>query len=159
MIVVAFDVLAQAGDELGARKPVNEARKLWNMLFQQYHGRICVLATGVDKDKTPILLEWLKREGFKAGSVDITHERTADAKLDRIRAVQAGFGRVEWYVDIDPTTVTKAIHEGIPALLVSIPDIVRPEWVSGRDVRGWDELSQELEAQALARAERAWQDE
>jgi hypothetical protein len=159
MIVVTFDVLAHQGDELGARQPIPEARRLWGMMFSQYQGRICVLATGVDKNKTPILMEWLKRENYKAGMLDLTDETNTDAKLERVRAIQAGVGRIDWFIDSDPSTVSRVIHEGIASLLVSIPSISRPEWTDGRVVRGWDELSRELDAQALAKAERAWKDE
>jgi hypothetical protein len=159
MIILSFDVLAHEGEELGARQPIAENRILWNMLFNQYQGRICVLAMGIDKHKTPILMEWLKREGYKAGSLDITYETSTDAKLERIRAIQAGIGRVSWFIDSDPSAVARAIHEGIPSLLVSVPSIARPEWLTGRTIRGWDELSQEISAQALAKAERAWEDD
>lgn len=159
MIVLTLDVLAYAGEELGARQPIPEGRKLWNMLFSSYQGRICVLATGIDKDKTQILMEWLKREGYKAGTIDLTYETSADAKLERVRSIQAGYGRVDWFVDTDPTTVAKVIHDGIASLLVSVPSVPRPEWVSGRAVRGWDELSREIHDQALAKAERGWHDE
>lgn len=159
MIVVTFDVLAHQGDELGSRQPVPEARRLWGMMFSQYQGRICVLATGVDKNKTPILMEWLKRENYKAGMLDLTDETTTDAKLERVRAIQAGVGRIDWFLDTDPSTVSRVIHEGIASLLVSIPSISRPEWTDGRVVRGWDELSREIDAQALAKAEKAWKDD
>lgn len=159
MIVVTFDVLAHQGDELGARQPIPEARKLWGMMFSQYQGRICVLATGVDKNKTPILMEWLKRENYKAGMLDLTDETNTDAKLERVRAIQAGVGRIDWFLDTDPSTVSRVIHEGIASLLVSIPSISRPEWTDGRVVRGWDELSREIDAQALAKAEKAWKDD
>jgi hypothetical protein len=158
MIVVTLDVLAHVGDDIGARQPVVESRRLWNMMWSQYQGRICVLATNVDKNKTPILMEWLKREGYKAGMLDITHETTTDAKLERVRAIQAGVGRIEWFIDTDPATIARVIHEGIPSLLMSVPSIPRPEWVDARKKRGWDELSEELHAQALAKAERNWQD-
>ena len=158
MIVLTLDVLAHEGDELGARQPVTESRKLWAMLFGMYQGRICVLATGTDKNKLPILMEWLKREGYKAGTVDLTDERTPDAKLERVRGIQAGYGRIEWFIDTDPSCVAKVIHEGIPSLLVSVPSVPRPEWVHDRQVKGWDELSRELDAQALAKAEKAWKD-
>ena len=158
MIIITLDVIAHSGDELGARQPVLESRKLWNMFFTQYQGRICVLGTGIEKSKTPILMEWLKREGFKAGSLDITHETDTDAKLERIRSIQAGYGRVDWFIDIDPSTIAKTIHEGVSSLLVSIPQIARPEWQQSRGIKGWGELSKELDAQALAKAERAWKD-
>jgi hypothetical protein len=158
MIVMSFDVLAHDGEDLGARMPTDEGRKLWNMMFPMYEGRICVLATGLDKNKTPILMEWLKREGYKAGSIDLTHESTTDAKLERVRSLQAGYGRIDWFVDTDPTLVAKVIHEGIACLLVSIPSFARPEWITKRDVRGWADLTAELERQALAKAEREWKD-
>jgi hypothetical protein len=158
MIVVTLDVLAHVGKDIGARQPVTESRKLWNMLFSQYQGRICVLATGIDKHQTPLLMEWLKRENYKAGMLDLTHETTTDAKLERVRAVQAGVGRIEWFLDTDPSTIAKVIHEGISCLLVSVPSIPRPEWVDAKKIRGWEELSKELDAQALAKAERSWKD-
>lgn len=158
MIVITFDVLALEGEELGARQPINEGRKLWNMMFSQYQGRICVLATGIKPDKTPILMEWLKREGYRAGSIDLTDETSADAKLERVRSIQAGYGRVEWFVDNDPSTIAKTLHEGIASLLVSVPRIGRPEWVESKTIRGWDELSREIDSQALAKAERGWHD-
>jgi hypothetical protein len=158
VIVIGFDVLAYQGEELGARQPTKEGRTLWNMMFSMYEGRICVLAHGIEDKKTPILMEWLKREGYKAGAIDLTYETSPDAKLERIRSIQAGYGRIDWFVDTDPATVAKSIHEGITSLLVSIPSIPRPEWVGGRTIRGWDELSRELDAQALAKAERHWND-
>jgi len=158
MVVITFDVLAQEGAELGARQPLIEGKKIWNMLFSAYEGRICVLATGIENNKTPILMEWLKREGYRAGSIDLTYETSADAKLERIRSIQAGYGRVEWFVDNDPSTIAKTLHEGIASLLVSSPRIARPEWTDGRVIKGWDELSKEINAQALAKAERVWHD-
>ena len=157
MIVVTFEVLAHAGKEIGERQPVVEGRRLWNMLFPAYQGLICVLATGIENNKTPMLMEWLKREGYKAGSIDITHETSTDAKLERVRSIQAGYGRIDWFVDTDPTTIARVIHEGIASLLVSVPSVPRPEWVSERNIKGWDTLSKELDAQALAKAEREWQ--
>lgn len=151
-----FTVLAHGNKDLGASQPTTEGRKLWNMLFPAYEGRICVLVSGIENDKTPILMEWLKRENYKAGTIDLTYERTADAKLERVRSIQAGYGRVDWYVDTDPATVSRIIREGIPSLLVSIPSYPRPEWVEPREVKAWDELTREIERQALIKAEREW---
>lgn len=155
---MSFDVLAHEGDELGARQPTMEGRKLWNMMFPMYEGRICVMAHGLEDKQTPILMEWLKREGYRAGSIDLTYETNADAKLERIRSVQAGYGRIDWFVDIDPHTVARAIHEGITSLLVSIPSSPRPEWVEQRAIKGWDELTKEIDRQTLVKAERTWND-
>ena len=158
MIVLTLDVLAHPGEELGARQPTLEGRKLWNMFFNMYQGRICLLAPGVDTKQTTILMEWMKRENYKAGSLDLCRETSADAKLERIRSIQAGIGRINWFIDTDPSTVAKVIHEGIPTIVVSAPSIPRPEWVKQRDIRGWEQISQELATQALARAERTWED-
>lgn len=158
MIVMTLEVLAHAGDELGARQPSVEGRKLWNMFFPMYEGRICVLASGIEDNKTPILMEWLKRENYKAGSIDLTYETTTDAKLERVRGLQAGYGRVDWFVDTDPATVARVIHEGIASLLVSIPSSPRPEWVEKRIVKGWQEITEEIDRQSLVKAERSWKD-
>jgi hypothetical protein len=158
MIVMTLDVLAHPSEELGARQPSVEGRKIWNMMFPMYEGRICVLAHGIEDSKTPILMEWLKREGYKAGSIDLTYETTTDAKLERVRSIQAGYGRIDWFVDTDPSTVARVIHEGIASLLVSIPSSPRPEWVEKRTIKAWNELTEEIDRQTLVKAERSWKD-
>ena len=155
---MTLDVLAHQAEDLGARQPINEGRKLWNMFFPMYEGRICVLATGIHTDQTTILMEWLKREGYKAGSIDLTDEESADAKLERVRSLQGGYGRIDWYVDTDPSAVSKVIHEGIASVLVSVPSIARPEWHTEKTIKGWDELSRELDRQALIKAEKSWKE-
>lgn len=156
MIVFSFDAIAAPNEELGARQPIPEGRRLWNIFAGAYNGRIAVLATGVTN--TPVLLEWLKREGFKASTVDIVQETGAQTKIDRITSLNAVYGKIDWVVDIDPATVAGIIHLGIPTLLVTIPHTVRPEWVDGRKVKGWDTLVNEIESQTLAKAERTWND-
>lgn len=158
MIIITLDVLAHPAEDLGARQPITEGRQLWNMFFPAYQGRICVLATGVQNSQTQILLEWLKRENYKAGSVDLIDEESPDAKLERVRSIQAGYGRVDWFVDTDTSTITSVIHEGIPSILVSVPSMARPEWHTEKQVRAWDELSRELDRQALIKAEKSWKE-
>ena len=156
MVIFSFDVLAAPNEELGARQPIPEGRRIWNAFASTYNGRIVVCATGVTNP--PILLEWLKREGFKASSVDIADTSTSQTKIDRVMSLNAVYGRIDWYIDVDPHAVAGVLKSGIPTLLVSVPHTVRPEWVDGRTVRGWDTLVQEIESQSLAKAEKEWND-
>lgn len=128
------------------------------MLFTVYNGRICLLIDGVDKDKHQLLMEWLKKENYKPGSIDFHWETGADNRLDRVRAIHAAHNRIDWYVDVDPNTVSKVIKEGIPTMLVTIPHIIRPEWDQPRTIVAWDELTNEIETQTLKKAERTWRE-
>lgn len=156
MILISFDALAHPGPELGARIPRRETRKLWNALFPGYGGRVSIMATGIKN--TQILLEWLKREGFKASTVDIVEDDHPDTKVDRVASFNAVYGLIYWYIDVDPVAVAKVAHMGIPTLLLTVPDIVRPEWVDNRVPKSWETLVEEIETQALAKAERTWND-
>lgn len=157
MILINFDVLAVPGDELGSRLPRPETRKLWNSLLVGYNGRVAIMATGITN--TPLLLEWLKREGYKASTIDVISTDHPDDKVDRVATMNAAYGKIYWYVDIDPITVAKVAHMGIPTLLLTVPDIVRPEWVDDRVPKDWASLVEEIESQALAKAERNWYDD
>lgn len=154
MILINFDVIASPGRELGARIPRPETRKLWNSLTAGYNGRMAVMATGITN--TPVLMEWLKREGYKPTTLDIVEGTHSDIKIERVAAFNAVYGKIDWYVDIDPITVARVAHMGIPTLLLTVPDIVRPEWSEDRLIKSWDVLVEEIEAQALAKAERTW---
>ena len=156
MIIFSFDVLAAPNEELGARQPIAEGRRLWNIFAGAYNGRIAVCATGVTN--TPILLEWLKREGFKASTVGVIESDTSQTKVDRVMSMNAVYGRIDWYIDVDPSAIAGVAHSGISTLLVTIPHTIRPEWVDGRKVKGWDTLVSEIESQTLAKAERTWND-
>lgn len=154
MILINFDAIAIPGNELGSRLPRPEMRKLWGSLNAGYNGRLAILALGITN--TPLLLEWLKREGYKASTVDVFHENHADDKVERVLAFNAAYGKINWYVDIDPIAVAKVAHIGIPTLLLTVPDIIRPEWVGDKVPKSWESLVEEIENQALAKAERTW---
>lgn len=161
MIFITLDALALPAETLGARQPRPETRRLWNALFPFYHGRMLVLADGVKKDGMngqQILLEWLKKENFKAASVDMVEDTGAEVKHDRVISLSAAYGTPHWFIDVDPEAIAKVAHYGIPTLLVTIPHIVRPEWVEGRDIKSWDTLVQEIDNQKLAQNERNWGD-
>lgn len=156
MILINFDAIAHPGEELGSRLPRPEMRRLWASLSAGFNGRLAILATGITN--TPLLLEWLKREGYKATTVDIFHDDHIDDKLERIVAFNAVYGKVSFYIDVDPLIMAKVAHMGIPTLLLTVPDIVRPEWVEDRVPKSWESLVEEIENQALAKAERTWND-
>lgn len=157
MIVITFNTLAKEGDDLIKRQPSPEARRLWNALFAPYSGNIAIIADGIEKIQ--ILTEWLKREGYKASIVDFTHEKGSEPIFHRVQALHAVYGRIHWFIDVDPATIAKVAHEGIPTLLVTVPDTVRPEWNGANKVpKSWETLVEELDNQALARAERTWGD-
>jgi len=50
------------------------------------------------------------------------------------------------------------LKDGIPTLMVSMPYTIRPEWEEERTIVGWDKLSEELDIQALKKAEREWKE-
>ena len=154
MILINFNAIAAPGDELGARVPRKEMRRLWGALNAGYNTKLAVLATGITN--TPIFLEWLKREGYKATTVDIVEDDGLNVTIDRVVALNAVYGKINWYVDVDPIAVAKVAHLGIPTLLLTVPDTIRPEWSEEKVIKGWDVLVEEIESQALAKAERTW---
>lgn len=159
MIIVSFDVLALpnlVNNEIGARQPSPEGRRLWTSLFNSYNGTMAVFASGVTNEEG--CLQWLKRENFKASTVDMISEDKTDDKVKRIVNLHAVYGRIHWYIDTDPEVIAKVSHNGIPTLLMTVPHVVRPEWSESRTKKAWDSVVQEVEAQALARAERNWGD-
>lgn len=159
MLIISFDVLALpslTSEELGARQPSPEGRRLWNSLFESYNGRIVVFAAGVENQEA--CLQWLKREGFKASAVDMIADTHLDTKVERIEVLHALYGKITWYIDVDPHVIAKVSRNGIPTLLVTVPHVVRPEWSEQRVKKGWDAVVQEIESQHLARAERTWGD-
>jgi hypothetical protein len=158
MIVVSFDVIANPSDELGSRQPNPAGRKLWNMMFMQNNGRICLLVDGVNKTQHETVMSWLKKEGYKPNSIDFSSESGVDHRLERIRAIYAGYGKLDYYVDIDPAVARLAIKEGICTILITDPHVIRPEWEKVKDIRQWDQLVEEIEHQTLRKAEKAWHD-
>ena len=159
MIIMALDVLSlpsRVSDDVGARQPIPEGRKLWSTLFTAYSGRMSVFAPGVTNQDGCV--SWLKREGFKASTVDFISENTVEDKVARIQNLHAAYGRINWYIDVDPKVVARVAHNGIPTLLMTVPDTVRPEWSESRFKREWGAIVEESDAQALARAERNWTD-
>ena len=155
MIIFSFDVLALPSEATGARQPTLEGRKLWNMAFPAFSGRILVFGAGMEVDECQT---WLKRENYKASTVDVIAETDSRSKFNRIDTLRSVYGRLDWLVDVDPEVISYAIKAGIPSLLVTMPYVVRPEWSIERKPKEWNKLVTEIEAQRLAWAERNWGD-
>lgn len=157
MLVVHFDVLALPSEELATRLPSSEGRKLWSVFFERFLGRIIVL---IDHDTDMAFVsEWLKRERFKASMIFQTLDVYSDRSIARAEAAwlaSAQVGKLEWYLDSDPGACAEMLSRGVPTLLVAVPSVMRPEWRNPRSIRGWDDIANELEEQALRRAEKTW---
>ena len=161
MIFITLDALSIPAENLGERQPRPETKRLWNALFPFYHGRLMVFAQGIKRDGMQgeqVLLEWLKREGFKASYVDIVEATDTNTKVDRVISLSSVYGLPHWFIDTDPEAIARVAHHGIPTLLATIPTIIRPEWVDGRQIKAWDTLVEEINSQKLAQNEREWGD-
>ena len=156
MIIFTFDSLAYENIDktalAGARQPIPDTRRVYEGMYERYSGRIIIL--GDDSVKLDMLDQWAKREGLKFASVDVCVGRGAKAIRDRVRDLNAVYGKIEWFVDTNPETVTLVMQDAIPSLLVCLPNFVRPEWRDNkpRERRVWDDLTKELEVQSLYRS-------
>lgn len=156
MIVINLSVLSRPSENVSSRQPVPEGRAIWSMMFERYMGRIAVLSNEVYNPA--FFADWLKREGFKASFFECIDEPLPDLKAQKIQLLGAAFGKIEWYVDTDPRVCAHTTALGIPTIVISVPDTIRPEWEQGKTIRQWDTLVEEMESQALKAAERTWRE-
>ncbi len=156
MIVFNFDVLAQPHEQVTLRHPSMEGASLWKMFFEHYMGRL-VLVTNDDID--PDHLEhWLKLNGYKPAIIQSLDSDDAATKAEKVQLIMSTTGRLDWYLDIDPNTAKETMARGIPTLLVAAPFIVRPEWHGDPQIRNWDDITQEIDRQAIMKANKTWDD-
>ena len=155
MIFFSFDVLALPAQATGARQPTVEGRRLWNIMFTAYSGRILVYGSGMKLEECQT---WLKRENYKASMVDVIEDSDPLSKFNRVENLRAVYGRLDWLLDVDPEVIAHGVRAGIPSLLVTMPYVVRPEWAIDRKPKEWNALVTEIETQRLAWAERNWGD-
>lgn len=155
MILFTLEALAYPPSE-GAldasRQPMPETRKLWHALYEQYHGKLVLMvASDVKHD---LMVTWAKAEGFKYSQIDIIDRKTPEAMRDRVRDMNAVYGKIDWFVDINPKTVKLVMEDAIPCLMPTLPAFVRPEWRESRprERQVWDDLVREIEVQSLYRA-------
>lgn len=157
MIILHFDALANPSETLATRQPSIEGRRLWNALFNAYMGRIYMI---VDKSYDLELTKgWLKRENYKVSALYQTTDIVRDGSSDRADAVwnvASVLGRPHFYVDSDHKTCELVLKQGIPTILVSVPEFIRPEFRGSQPLRSWDTIVEELEVQALNRSEKEW---
>lgn len=156
MIVFNFDVLARPGESLALRQPDPDGRAVWSMVFEKYSGRICVVSVN-EYDRSQFE-EWLKREKFKASSYEFIDQVDPVLKAERIHIIGSFFGRINWYIDNDSRVCSETLKLGIPTLVVASPYIVRPEWDTGRKLKEWNSLVDEMDYQALKAAEKTWRE-
>jgi hypothetical protein len=153
MLIVTFDVLAYAATDKamvpGARQPIPDGQKLYEALYARYHGRMIILGSG-DTDPT-MLNSWAKREGYKFALTDTVKGTGSTSFRDRVRDLNAVYGKIDWYVDTSPEAVTLVMQDGIPSLLVCLPNFVRPEWRDNKpkERQIWTDLAHELDVQSL----------
>lgn len=157
MIIFNFNALAQTAETLGQRQPYPESRRLWDALFTKYMGRIhLVVDNNINQE---LLKEWLKREKFKASSIqpypDIVRDGSNPA-ADAVWRLSSALGRPHFYIDSDPQTCAIVIKQGIPCLTIQIPDFIRPEFHTPNTVRSWDVVVDEMDAKALKESEKTW---
>lgn len=160
MIFVHFDVLALPGEQFIRRQPSREGRRLWNTLFDQYKGQMVVLAD--EATDLTLIQAWLKTEGYKPSLIHIADSFCRAGRTSRSEAVwhmHSTIGKPHWYIDTDPACCAEVLKMGIPTLLVAVPAFGRPEWHDKEDIRAWDLVVEELNAQALKKQEKAWKDD
>lgn len=156
MIVFNFSVLAKPAENLALRQPDPDGRAIWGAMFEKYMGRIIVVCDEVyDRSQ---FMEWLKREQFKASMLDFLDVVDPALKAEKVHRIGSAAGRINWYIDNDPRTCAETLKLGIPTLVVASPYIIRPEWDSGRKVKEWGSLVDEMDYQALKAAEKTWRD-
>jgi hypothetical protein len=160
VIVFHFDVIALPSSELITRQPSIEGRRLWSTFFESYKGHMVILA---DPDANlETLKEWLKVEGFKPSMIHVADTLYPDDHTARSYAVKhlsSTLGKVQWYVDSDGESCSAVLRLGIPILLSAVPQFLRPEWREPKKKRPWESITNEVAAQAIAKAERTWSDE
>jgi hypothetical protein len=156
VITVNFAVLAKPGIDFAQRIPDADGLRLWRTLHDQNLGRVAIV---VDDDVRSDLLEyWLKSHSIKAAMYEILDSTDPVIKAEKVHRMLGSMGRPnDWYVDVDPRTAAQTLALGIPTLLMSVPYVVRPEWGSSqRTARQWGDLVDEIDRQAIMRAERNW---
>lgn len=157
MIVFNFDVIARPSNEISSRVPDPDGMYLWKSLHDSSIGRMAVVVNEVNR--TDLLEVWLKINGVKAAMYDVLDTSDPLLKSEKIQILLAAAGGHSMYLDTDPKTVEHMMRAGIPSMLVCQPYVVRQEWSSVKQMRGWEDLVQEVDRQALLRSEKSWRDE
>lgn len=156
MIVFNFDVLARPHDEISSRVPDPEGMYLWKSLHESSIGRMAVVVN--EEYRTDLFEVWLKINGVKAAMYDVLDTTDPVLKSEKIQILLAAAGGHSMYLDTDPPTVEHMMRAGIPSLLVCQPYVVRQEWSNAKQMRGWGDLVQEIDRQAVLKSEKTWRE-
>lgn len=154
MILFNFDVLARPNKDFGARIPDPDGILLWRAMHEQTLGRVAVTA-GMAPSKE-LVEHWLKINQIKASSYDLVDSDDPKIIADKVQLYLAAAGGRHMYFDINPDVVAITLSMGIPSILVCHPFVVRPEWHSPKSMKSWETLTEEINQQKLARAEKVW---
>jgi len=155
MVIVTFDALAYDRTEEGqlpaARQPIPDTQKVYEALYARFNGRIIIL--GDSSIRAEMLEQWAKREGYKFSHVDVARGDKPEAIRDRVRDLNAAYGKLDWFVDVNPETVKLVMQDAVPSMLLCIPNFIRPEWRANvpRERKVWSDLAHEIEVQSLYR--------
>lgn len=122
--------------------PIPEGVMLYRILAQHY--RVVITS-----DLSQALTDHWLRSNLIVGYGDVYDARyffEGQDLRDRHLAIARAAGRVDLFVDVDADRCAKALSMGIPTLLFASPKFVR----TSREVRPWQELSDEVDRQRLA---------
>lgn len=158
MIVFNFNVVARPGGEFGARVPDPQGTYLWRTMHEATVGRMGIV---VNEEVEESLLEtWLKLNGVKAVMYEVLGSSEPDYCADKVaRILGSSGGKHPMYFDTDPATVAKTLALGICSLVFTQPHTIRPEWSTTKQQRrSWDLLTEEIDKQRIAKAEKSWRE-
>jgi hypothetical protein len=107
-----------------------------------------------EKIEYTAMVTWAKAEGFKYAQIDVFDRSTPEGVRDRVRDLNAVYGKIYWFIDTNPKTVKLVMQDAVPCLMPTLPAFIRPEWRedSPRQRQVWDDLVREVEVQSLYRA-------
>ena len=127
---------------------------LWRAMHESSLGRIAVTVT--DAPNKDIVEHWLKINQIKASSYDIVDSTDSTIVAEKVHLYLAAAGGRHMYFDTDPAVIALTLGMGIPSVLVGQPFVIRPEWHTPRSVKSWEDLTEEINKQKLARVEKTW---
>jgi hypothetical protein len=155
MIVMPVEgFLTESADEIKGSFPSEEARNFYGVLVSS--GQPVVLLSAQRNRR--MVTEWLHIEGFQKYASIYAREDSPliwpQFKMDRVRHLTAIGGRIQFYVDSDPTAVRQVTDMGIPALLLVAPG-KRLGRVSSEEqsYTPWDSLVDRIETRSTVQAE------
>lgn len=126
------------------------------MFHEHYGGRIVLVVNeGYKEDQ---LEHWLKMNGVKPAFIEILDAQDPAVKAAKIQLLMSTTGRMDFYLDVDPHTARETMALGVPTLLVALPFIVRPEWQTEPEARKWEDITAEIDRQAIMKANKTWGD-